>query len=35
MKSIRCIRLFKDKAGWEALYPYAQDGTTERALHFA
>jgi len=32
---VRCIRLFKDKAGWEALYPYAKDGTTERTLHFA
>jgi 1,2-dihydroxy-3-keto-5-methylthiopentene dioxygenase len=34
-KSIRCIRLFKDKAGWEAHYPYAQIGSKERVLHFA
>jgi 1,2-dihydroxy-3-keto-5-methylthiopentene dioxygenase len=34
-KSIRCIRLFKDKSGWEAHYPYAADGSKERRLHFA
>ena len=33
-KSIRCIRLFKDKSGWEAHYPLAAEGTTERKLHF-
>ena len=34
-QSIRCIRLFKDKSGWEALYPLAQEGSKERVLHFA
>jgi 1,2-dihydroxy-3-keto-5-methylthiopentene dioxygenase len=34
-KTIRCIRLFKDKSGWEAHYPYAQEGSSERTLHFA
>jgi 1,2-dihydroxy-3-keto-5-methylthiopentene dioxygenase len=34
-KSIRCIRLFKDKSGWEAQYPLAQEGTLERKMHFA
>jgi 1,2-dihydroxy-3-keto-5-methylthiopentene dioxygenase len=34
-KSIRCIRLFKDKSGWEAHYPLARDGSKERRLHFA
>jgi 1,2-dihydroxy-3-keto-5-methylthiopentene dioxygenase len=34
-KTIRCIRLFKDKSGWEAHYPYAQDGSAEYTLHFA
>ena len=34
-KTIRCIRLFKDKSGWEAHYPYAQEGSAERTLHFA
>lgn len=34
-QTIRCIRLFKDKSGWEALYPYAQEGSNERQLHFA
>ena len=34
-KTIRCIRLFKDKAGWEAHYPYSQPGTTERSMHFS
>ena len=34
-KTIRCIRLFKDKAGWEAHLPYSQAGSEERALHFA
>ena len=34
-KTIRCIRLFKDNNGWEALYPYAQDGTDARQRHFA
>jgi 1,2-dihydroxy-3-keto-5-methylthiopentene dioxygenase len=33
-KSIRCIRLFKDKGGWQAHYPYAAEGTNERRLHF-
>lgn len=34
-KTIRCIRLFKDKSGWEAHYPYAREGSSERQLHFA
>lgn len=34
VSTIRCIRLFKDKSGWEAHYPYAQTGSEERALHF-
>jgi 1,2-dihydroxy-3-keto-5-methylthiopentene dioxygenase len=34
-KTIRCIRLFKDKSGWEAHYPYAADGSRERTLHFS
>jgi 1,2-dihydroxy-3-keto-5-methylthiopentene dioxygenase len=34
-KTIRCIRLFKDKAGWEAHYPYSQPGTIERSMHFS
>lgn len=33
--TIRCIRLFKDKGGWEAHYPYAQQDSNERRLHFA
>jgi 1,2-dihydroxy-3-keto-5-methylthiopentene dioxygenase len=33
-KTIRCIRLFKDKSGWEAHYPYASQGSTEHRLHF-
>lgn len=33
-KTIRCIRLFKDKSGWEAQYPYAQEGTEGSQLHF-
>lgn len=33
-RTIRCIRLFKDKSGWEANYPYAAAGTQERVLHF-
>lgn len=33
-KTIRCIRLFKDKSGWEANYPHAQEGTRERRLHY-
>jgi len=35
LKTIRCIRLFKDKNGWEAIYPYASEGCAERKLHFA
>jgi 1,2-dihydroxy-3-keto-5-methylthiopentene dioxygenase len=35
LKSIRCIRLFKDTSGWAAIYPYEKEGTSERALHFA
>lgn len=34
-KTIRCIRLFKDKSGWEAHYPYASAGSQEHAQHFA
>ena len=34
LKSIRCIRLFKDTKGWDAIYPYAAPGTPERSLHF-
>ena len=34
-KTIRCIRLFKDKSGWEAHYPCALQGTNEHKLHFA
>lgn len=34
-KTIRCIRLFKDKSGWEAHYPYAQPASNEHKLHFA
>lgn len=34
-KTIRCIRLFKDKSGWEAHYPYAAEGSPERGLHFS
>ncbi len=34
-KTIRCIRLFKDKTGWEAHYPYSQAGTIERSLHYS
>lgn len=34
-KTIRCIRLFKDKSGWEAHYPCAQNGSKEHGMHFA
>jgi 1,2-dihydroxy-3-keto-5-methylthiopentene dioxygenase len=33
-KSIRCIRLFKDKSGWEAHYPYATEASDEYKQHF-
>ncbi|MCX6126859.1 MAG: cupin domain-containing protein [Proteobacteria bacterium] len=35
LQTIRCIRLFKDKSGWEAQYPYAAEGSNEFDLHFA
>ena len=35
VSTIRCIRLFKDKSGWEAIYPYATLGSSERSQHFA
>jgi 1,2-dihydroxy-3-keto-5-methylthiopentene dioxygenase len=34
-KTIRCIRLFKDNSGWEALYPYEKDGSSRYKQHFA
>ena len=34
-KTIRCIRLFKDKSGWEAHYPCASQGSQEHRMHFA
>ncbi len=34
-QKIRCIRLFKDKSGWEAHYPYAQIGSSEHQMHFS
>ena len=34
-KTIRCIRLFKDNSGWEALYPYEKDGSSHYKQHFA
>ncbi len=33
-RTIRCIRLFKDKSGWEAHYPYASLGSPEHVAHF-
>lgn len=34
LRSIRCIRLFKDTKGWEAIYPYEAPDSAERSLHF-
>jgi 1,2-dihydroxy-3-keto-5-methylthiopentene dioxygenase len=33
-KTIRCIRLFKDRSGWEAHYPYASHEGTLHKFHF-
>ena len=33
-RSIRCIRLFKDSKGWEALYQPASRGSQEHSRHF-
>lgn len=33
-KTIRCIRLFKDKSGWDARYPLEESSAAASSIHF-